>query len=112
MPSIEELNGRLITVENSSGGGGGGGSTVVVGTISVTVPTASFEYEGSAAAVGVTAGMKVSMQLAPPDNYAENDPTMLAVVGIYASAGAGTITVGLVFSELTKGPINLTFIAS
>ncbi len=111
MPSLDELNGRIKTLEDAPSGGGGGGGSSVTGTLSVTT-AGSIEHQQSVAAVGVTSAMKVSLQLAVHADTDENDATMLDIRSTSAAAGSGTITVQLSFGEPTSGPIFFNYIAS
>lgn len=86
---------------------------IVSGVFVATLPSGSgvFEHFQTIAAPGVTAGMEVQIQPASHANTDENDVSMLSIESMGADAGAGSISVTLAFSELTAGPIRLSYIA-
>ena len=72
----------------------------------------SFEWSQTVSAVGVTPSSRVSLDLAPVTDSAENSPEMLNVTALSASPGTDQITVTITFSTLTRGPIDLLWSAN
>jgi len=85
----------------------------VAGEVVATVPgpAGRFEHDETMAAVGVTAGMKVMLTLAPHADTDENNEQALDLMGMSGEAGADTLTVRLAFGSLTSGPIRINYMA-
>lgn len=92
-------------------GGGGGSSPSGSATITITGPAGgSFEWSETVAAVGLVAGSRVFVQLAPPDHTLENDPELLDVAAISAACLVNDqLTVTAAFTTPTRGPIALLY---
>jgi len=90
-----------------------GGSSSIAGQVVPTIPgpAGRFEHDETLAAVGVTAGMKVMLTLAPHSDADENNEQALDLRGMAGEAGAGSITVRLAFGSLTSGPIRINYMA-
>lgn len=81
--------------------------TTISGDATVTLTSNRYEYEGSFAAVGVTASDRVMVWLRAGTPQDENTADMLELSSISATADTDSITVNIKFTELTKGPILL-----
>jgi hypothetical protein len=90
-----------------------GSAAVTAGALVVTVPgpAGRFEHDETLAAVGVTAGMKVLLALAPHSDDDENNEQALDLRGMAGESGTDTITVRLAFGALTSGPIRINYMA-
>jgi hypothetical protein len=65
------------------------------------------EHTETVAFAGVVGSDRVALSIAPHADTDENDPQMLSIEAMSASAGTGQITVDIAFAELTAGPIKL-----
>ena len=85
----------------------------MAGEVVATVPgpAGRFEHDETVAAVGVNAGMRVMLALAPHSDDDENNEQALDLRGMAGEAGTDTITVRLAFGALTSGPIRINYIA-
>ena len=90
-----------------------GSAAVTAGALVATVPgpAGRFEHDETLAAVGVTAGMKVLLSLAPHADTDENNEHALDLMGMAGEAGTDTLTVRLAFGSLTSGPIRINYMA-
>lgn len=91
--------------------GGGGGVLSGTATITITDQRGASEWRETITAVGVTAGSRVQLWLAPEDDTLENSPELLDLEQLSGTPGTGTIAVIGTFFEPTSGPINLIWSA-
>ena len=92
---------------------GPAGGTGIGGTVTITPPgpLGVFEHIHTVAAAGVTPTSRLTVDLAPAPDSAENDPEMLDVQSLWASPGTGQITIGITFAAPTAGPILINWSA-
>ena len=89
----------------------GGGVLSGTATITITDQRGASEWRETITAVGVTAGSRVQLWLAPEDDSLENSPELLDLEQLSGTPGTGTIAVIATFFEPTSGPINLIWSA-
>lgn len=90
----------------------GGGAAVVAGSLVVTVPAGKLEHTETVAVPEVQAGMSVTVSLAAHEDDDENTAEMLGIAAMSASAGAGSITLTIAFTEPTSGEIRFNYLAA
>lgn len=112
MPHVEPLNGRVTDLERS-GGGGGGGSTVVKAAAQITIPwPGGLFHTETVTLTGCTPSMVVVPAIAPHPDSDENDPTMLDVASLSATAGSGQATITAAFLTITSGVVRVNLMAT
>ena len=88
----------------------GGGVVVSSATLNVPVGAGVLEWSETITDASVLVTSRVHAWLAPStDDTDENDPELLDVMALWASALAGGFTAGLTFSQPCSGPIRLHY---
>jgi hypothetical protein len=80
-------------------------------TVTITgLAGGSFEWSETVAAVGLVAGSRVFVQLAPPDTALENEPELLDIAAMSGACLVNDqLTVTMAFDTPTRGPIALLY---
>lgn len=88
---------------------GGLGVETLGGVARVTLPSPKGmrEWKESVPAAGIVANNNILAALAPALDTDQNDPEMLDVLSLSATAGVNQITFNLSFGDETSGPVNL-----
>lgn len=97
----------LIDPKQIRGGVGGGGT--LSGTATVNLPDGAgvLEWRETVAKAGILPADAIGLFLAPALDTDENDPELLDLLTMSASAGTDRITINMTFLQPTSGPIKL-----
>lgn len=106
----ESGTGNTGWVADSATAAGGG----VSGGVTVTVPqlirgAGASEHRETVALAGVTPSSRIALSFASHTDDDENDPELLDVTMLAASAGTDAFDVILTFANPTSGPIKLNY---
>lgn len=88
-------------------GGIGGGTLGGEATVTLPSPKGTLEWTETVPVIGIVANNKIITSLAPSLDTDENDPGMLSLSSLSATAGVDQITFKLAFDDATSGPVKL-----